>query len=339
MAHAAALAGSTASVEVCSTTQPLCLRAVDGAREHLAARLEVAEHALESLRIVGLPQPLRRLERGVVVLDDSEGPGESSPCERETRIVRTVAFAAVAATGADAVSQDVLGESFVALMSPCRSDRARADDERGRRTPERGFPGNGPRLLGWLDGELGAAGPGRFLAGLTTRFPRADLFGVLRENTKDAFFSGSTFGDAVAAFGLTQILPLRQPAWNIEWPRQPRALALPEPLGPLGSAGIRLQVPPGRAASPSLRIEASWEQRADLRLAVVALDAAGAELQKAWIPGRARIPEASFTFREVAGARALLIVLTSLGDPFERLDTRALALEPHGAIVTLAELE
>lgn len=275
----------------------------------------------------------------MVVLEDRESSTGAEPCEREARIVRAVVDAALASTQAEPVAREALDDAFAALLSPCRSSASRAREARARRHPEHGFPDNGPALLQWLDVQLGALGPGRYLAGLTTRFPRADLFAVLRENTKDGFFTGSTFGDAVAAFGLTRVLPAQEPAWDIEWPKTPRALSLPEPLTPLGSAAIRVRVPEGRSASPVLRLEVAWEQRAELRLAVVALDAHGAELQKAWVPGRARIPEASFTFREVEAAKTLLIVLTSLGDPFEPLDARAPNLEPHGAIVTLAGLD
>lgn len=328
--------------EICSTVEALCVHDTRGDTSTLPARLEIAERTLGTLRIVGLPQPARRLSRGVVVIEDTAAPAPEAACEREARIVRAVVSASVAVAEAEPVSAAALTRVFAALASPCRSALDRADDERAARLPERGWPVQAPRLLGWLDRELGAAGPGQFLAAATTRLSRSDLFAVLRENSKDGFFSGSSFADAVAAFGLSQFLPLpAEPAlaWDIEWPTQPRALLLPEPLAPLGSAAIRVRVPAGRHDNAPLRVEASWEQRAALRLAVVAVDEAGAELQKAWIPGRARVPEASFTFREVPGARALLLVLTSLGDPFVALDARQLSLEPHGAVVTLAEAE
>jgi len=306
----------------------------------LGERLAIAETALGTLRILGLPQPARDLRRGQTILDDLEPDGRVSACDRETRIVRAVVAAAVDTTAADPVTALALATSFTDLATPCRSAEARATAERAQALPELGWPVVAPSFLGWLDAQLSAAGPGRYLAAVTGRLAPADLFQVLRENTKDAFFTGSGLGDAVAAFGLGRFVPGRSPtSWDIDWPTSPRALLLPRPLAPLGSAAIRLRVAPGRTASPALRIEATWEQHADLRLAVVALDAEQHELQRAWIPGRARIPEAQFTFREVTGAHTIVLVFTSLGDPFAPLDTRQLDLEPHGAVVSLASLD
>ncbi len=335
--HSAAV--HAAPTEVCSVTEPVCVELGPDA----AGALADAERAFATVRVLGLPAPRTRLDRGVLMLQSPN----AAPCERETRIVRAVVTASLqkvvsmATTAEEPATSAVLAEVFTNLGSPCRSAEARSLDASAGRAPQAGWPLQGPRFLDWLDVKIGVAGPGRYLAGVTTRLPYRDLFVVLRENTKDAFFAGSTFADAVGAFGIEQFYPrlprpTAAPAWDIEWPSTPRALALPEPLAPLGSAALRIRVPAGLAASPSLRIEAAWEQRAELRVAVLAVDARNEILQKAWVPTRARIPEALFSFGEVTGAHAIVLVLTSVGDPFAPLATDQISFEPHGAVVTLA---
>lgn len=301
-----------------------------------AADLADAERAMATLRVLGLPPPETSLDGGVLVMPSMAG----GPCEREAGIVRAVVAASLGRVHAEFATTAALTDVFVSLASPCRSDSSRSAAARAARVPERGWPVQGARFLEWLDAKAGAAGPGRYLAGVATRLPYRDVFAVLRENTKDAFFSGSTFVDAAAAFGLEQFFPavaqaVAPPQWDIEWPEAPRALALRDPLAPLGSAAIRIRTPAGRPAK--LRIEAVWEQHAELRIAVVAVDERSQVLQKAWIPTRARIADAAFTFDDVPGAHAVVLVLTSAGDPFAPLSADQTSFEPHGAVVTLAE--
>jgi hypothetical protein len=323
-----------AMASVCSVTEPVCVELGADA----PAALADAERAVATLRVLGLPPPRTSLERGVLTLPAITG----SACEREAGIVRAVVASSMKRAEAEPITTAALTEVFANLASPCRLASVRSDDATAARAPERGWPLQGPRFLEWLDTKVGAAGPGRYLAGVTTRLPYRDVFAVLRENTKDAFYTGSTFGDAVAAFGLERFYPkfaqyVPPPQWDVEWPVAPRALSLPQPLAPLGSAAIRIRVAEGQTASAPLRIEAAWEQHAEMRIAVLAVDGANAVLQKAWIPTRARIPEAQFTFGDVPGARAIVLVITSLGDPFVALTADQISFEPHGAVVTLAE--
>lgn len=321
-----------ANAAVCSVTEPVCVEAGPDA----AAALLDAERAVATLRVLGLPPPRTSLDRGTLHVPAIAGTG----CEREAGIVRAVVAASVERVEAEPRTTTALTDVFASLASPCRSDASRAAAARAAVLPQRGWPLQGPRFLEWVDGKVGAVGPGRYLAGVLTRLPYRDVFAVLRENTKDAFFSGSSFADAVGAFGLEQFFPatpqrVAAPQWDIEWPEAPRALSLSDPLVPLGSAAIRVRLPSGRTAR--LRIEAAWEQHAELRIAVVAVDPSNHVLQKAWVPTRARIAEASFTFAEVPGAQAIVLVLSNAGDPFAPLAADQISFEPHGAVVTLAE--
>ena len=305
----------TAHAELCSVREPVC---IEGAASLVS--LHEAERAYATLRVLGLPEPVVPLGRATLPVHVEAAPG----CTRETGIVRAVLRASLAGVHAEVRTEAALLSAFTELASPCNPPDAPP--------PSAGWPLQGARFLSWLDAKVGAAGPGRYLAGVATKLPYRDLFAVLRENTKDAFFSGSTFADAAAAYGLAQFVPPREPpAWDLEWPVTPRALLLPVPLAPLASTSIRLREPHG-----DLRIEAAWEQHAAFRIAVLALDEGGAVISRAWVPTRPRVNEASFTFDEVPSARAVLLVLTSVGDPFEPLSADQASFEPHGAVVTLA---
>lgn len=292
------------------------------------AALTMAERAYATLDTLGLPRPAE------VPLQLSP-PASSDTCVIESALTQAVLEASFARTAAAAAERRVLVESFLELASPCGDFAVRARRQADAAHLERGWPRRAASFLGWLDARFGTAGPGRLLAAMTTRLASANLFAVLRENLKDAEFSRSTLADSIAAFGLGQALaPEASATWNIPWPSTPRALLLPA-VDPFGAAVVELQVPP---SAPSLRVETEWEQHAEMRVAVVGLDAERHVLSTSWVAGRSRITEANATFVPQPATRYVRVVVLHVDDPFEPLDPRRLPFEPHAALVTLAGL-
>ena len=215
------------------------------------ADLRHAEHSYTTLGVLALPRPALP-----VVLPTPEGEG----CAREAGIARSLLERSLATTAAAPAEIEVMLPALLELATPCGARAAQPDP------PERGWPSRGAGFLSWLDARRGAGSPGHLLAGLLGRLDRADLFAVLRDNLKDAEFSRSTLDDTIAAYALEQFSRGARAHWSIDAPHTPRALLTP-PIEPFGATALTITM------ERSLRLETEWEQRAEMRLALQALDA------------------------------------------------------------------
>ena len=126
--------------------------------------------------------------------------------------------------------------------------------------------------------------------------------------------------------------------WRIEWPDTPRRLAL-TPLEACGTSYTVIQLPDAPPAHLQLRLEASWEQHATMRFALLALAPDGHLLRRLDPPAIFQATSTNTTLVDLDGAAAVVIVVTNTGDPDVSLslpldDTRS--PEPHVALLTLA---
>ncbi len=187
------------------------------------------------------------------------------------------------------------------------------------------------------DGHLPPRGDDPFL-------PSPDVYTVLRASFVDALVKGSTFDDVLLDLAVRRVFA-REGAdlavdWRIEWPETPRRIALTA-LEPVGAAYAVVQLPdhPADGQHPRLRLEASWEQHATMRFALLALAADGHLLRRLDPPAIYRASSLAQSFVDLDGAAAVVVVVTNTGDPDVSLSLpidEARSLEPHVALLTLA---
>jgi len=179
-------------------------------------------------------------------------------------------------------------------------------------------------------------------------------FDVLRASFKDALGTGSTLDDLFLDFAVarafvgatsdaegmpeTRALGLAgglTHAWDVDWPKTPRALASGRAVEPTGAAYVVVDC----GAAPKggrLRFEAEWEEHAKMRWAVLKLDAAGHERAVVAVPGPERGTAAQLTVVDLDGVARLLFVGTETGDPLGAFDPSDDTPEPHGWVVSVA---
>lgn len=127
--------------------------------------------------------------------------------------------------------------------------------------------------------------------------------------------------------------------WNVSFSSLPRNLAALRPLEPLGSAYVWLDL----AAAPpdtELGTSFSWEAPVRFRFSIVAVDAAGRELQRFDVPFFSSGTQVERTVRVPPGAAGLVFVALNLGGvsadyPF---DPDHEPWEPHGFELYVARL-
>jgi hypothetical protein len=166
-----------------------------------------------------------------------------------------------------------------------------------------------------------------------------NVFGVLRESMKDAMFSGSTLDDVLVAFSIERgasIDPRACLAWDVAWPTTARTLASPEGLAPTGSAFVRIDTKE-RAAGKRLRVDASWEQLAQMRWTVVKLDASGREISHIAATAMPKATEAHVQIVDTNDAAAILVVATNVSAWDAPFDPNDEVWEPHGWLLTISE--
>jgi hypothetical protein len=217
----------------------------------------------------------------------------------------------------------------------------------------------------WLDVSFGAE-PGAVVRALWALTPtstpagsfrwmgRPHGFDVLQASFKGVLGTGSTLDDLLLEFAVArafvgdaddgQHLPESRGLgaagrvrheWDIAWPTTPRRLASGAGVAPTGATFIGIDhggAPPGSR----LRVEASWEEHAKMRWAVVKLDAAGRATVMLPIPSRERGTDAQMTVADLDDVARILLVGTNTGDPTYPFDPNDEVWEPHGWTVTFA---
>jgi hypothetical protein len=217
----------------------------------------------------------------------------------------------------------------------------------------------------WLDYSFGAS-PGAIVRALwalsatSTRLGAArwndepDGYDVLRTTFRNALMSESTVDDLWLDFAVARAfigdaddgekLPESRPLggagrvrldWDVAWPDHPRRLASAEGVAPTGATYIRIDHH-GAPSGARLRVEASWEEHARMRWAVVKLDEAGREKARIAVPSVDRAPDAQMSVVDLDGVARILIVGTNTGDPLYPFDPDDEIWEPHGWTLTIA---
>ena len=109
-----------------------------------------------------------------------------------------------------------------------------------------------------------------------------DAFDVLAKSFKDKLFEGSTLDDLLVEFSLSRArfgtpadggavaaladVPRVRNDWEIPWPTAARRLAPGYPVEPTGASYVVVSTA-GAPDGARLRIEASWEEHAKMRVA------------------------------------------------------------------------
>lgn len=295
--------------------------------------------------------------------------GRLAGCMRDLEVARQLARAIGLrlAPGADEGSARAEASYLARLAVPCAM--ALVDGVADfQREPQRPLVdgGNGAALFyWWLDdafgrfpgGMVGAiwqAAPSRTELGADRWAGEPDGFDVLRKTFKGALMTGSTIDDLLLDFSVARALmgPVADDAhllesrtlgaaaavahdWDVPWPTAPRKLACARPVGPTGSAYVRVDragAPPGSR----LRVELEWENHARMKWVAVRLDGAGRERSRVPVGVHDRTTAASLTLTELDDSAAVLLVGTSGGDwtPFDPEDRDWPA---HGWTVALAQ--
>jgi hypothetical protein len=213
---------------------------------------------------------------------------------------------------------------------------------------------------GWLDWAF-AAQPGSTVLAMwalsATQTPAAapgwradpDVFDVLRESFKGALFTGSTADDLLLELAMArgtlavdspEAAPLGPLArarrdWIIDWPAKARALTLPTGLAPTGSSVLEVRCA-GAPKGARLRMEATWEEHARMRWAMVKLDDAGRPVGRVLVPTTPKATSAQMSLVELDGVAAVLVVAANVGAWTEPFDPDDGVWERHGYVVTLA---
>lgn len=190
-------------------------------------------------------------------------------------------------------------------------------------------------------------------AGATLWDNEPDGFDVLRKSFKDALSHGSDVSDLYLDFAVARAFQGSRSDgkhgkdlaalgdggavsfdWEIDFPDHPRSLTTRRPLAPLGAGYFLVRT--ANAQGARLRIEATWEEKARMRLAVVKLDKDGRELGRLGVGSLKKATNASISVADLTGVDRVLIVAVNAGDPAVQLDPDDLTWQPHAIIVSVA---
>lgn len=218
-----------------------------------------------------------------------------------------------------------------------------------------------------IDAKLGAGRPGLLPAAMAQMARGTTPFGALRwQNEPDAFdvlraaftTKEQSFADFWLGFATERaflgsrddgrhapaLLALGRAGrvrfeWVIPASTLPRRVAPRRPLEPLGSAYVWL-VLDRVTLGKTLAFRAEWEAPTSFRWRLVAVDAAGKELERYELPDVQNATTAERTFMDQHGAAAILVVGTNMGgvDLAHPFDPDHEPFEPHGFTVYLAEI-
>ncbi|HEY5960375.1 MAG TPA: hypothetical protein VIV60_27665 [Polyangiaceae bacterium] len=233
---------------------------------------------------------------------------------------------------------------------------------------ERAEAASTAQLFEYLEHSLGTAAPFALVTGLfavsgqpRTKVTKAnaryvnepDWLDVIRESLED---NRADFAHRVNAFAAARAQlgnpdgPLGHLAWagkaaklRADWDIRvsslPRRVASNQPIEPLGSMLVRLDVDvPTKDLSLAIHVE--WEPPVPFTWAAVKLDAQGNEMGRIDFAYEPRVTTAEKRIMALDGTRTLLILGTNLGgiDAAHLLDPDHAPFEPHGCTVYVVKL-
>lgn len=177
-----------------------------------------------------------------------------------------------------------------------------------------------------------------------------DTFDVLARSFKDKLFAGATLDDLIVDFAVSRArfgeadaggaaaalgdVPKVRVDWDVPWPKAARRLAPAYPVEPTGASYVVVRTD-GAPKGARLRLEATWEDHARMRVAFARVDAAGRELSRARVMAAPTAREAQMTVADLDGAAKVVIVTVNLGDPSFHFDPDDVVHEPHGYTLTV----
>ncbi|MGH7329288.1 MAG: hypothetical protein ACREJX_13150, partial [Polyangiaceae bacterium] len=146
------------------------------------------------------------------------------------------------------------------------------------------------------------------------------------------------FSQFMLDFATARALDPRMPArryWDIDWPLAPRRLSPALPIAPTGSSFVVVH----RRGAPStarLRVEATWEEHAEMVWQAVKLDANGNAIAQMQIEAQHRATNAQMTIENFDGVDAVLFVVVNLGDEYAPFHPADPVSEPHSYLLTIS---
>ena len=139
-------------------------------------------------------------------------------------------------------------------------------------------------------------------------------------------------------FATARALDPRTPArreWDVDWPASPRRLAPALPIAPTGSSYVLVRRR-GAPASARLRMEATWEEHADMVWQAVKLDANGNAIAHMRVPAQHRATNVQMTIENFDGVDSVLFVVVNLGDEYAPFHPTDPVSEPHSYLLTVS---
>jgi hypothetical protein len=281
-------------------------------------------------------------------------------CSQHLAVARAIARGALwrAAPATDEGSAVAESETVARLATPCAAPEEYEDAAVFQDEPERTIvavqpPGPGAFNRGaslffeWLDRRFGTQ-PGSIVEGLWALAPtqtpaRAGRwaasptgFDVLRVSLAGVLGTDSDLDDVLLQFAIERATtsPPSRLAWHVPWPAQARRFASPEPVAPTGASYVWIDHA-GAPAGATLQLEATWEDYARMRWAVVKVDSAGRAMAVVPISTQRLATSAAITIESLDGVDHLIVVGADVGSTEHPFDPDQGWWEPHGWLLTI----
>jgi hypothetical protein len=281
-------------------------------------------------------------------------------CSMRLAVARAIARGALwrAAPATDEGSAVAESETVARLATPCAAPEENEDAAAFQDEPERSvlevqrpapsaFNRGASLFFQWLDRSFGAQ-PGSIVQGLWALAPTRTApgaarwaasptgFDVLRVSLGGVLGTDSDLDDVLLQFSIDRATASPPPrlAWHVPWPAQARRFASPEPVAPSGASYVWIDhagAPPGA----SLRLEATWEDYARMRWAVVKMDASGHPMAVVPISTQRLATSAAITVELLDGVDHLVVVGAEVGSTEHPFDPDQGWWEPHGWLLTI----
>jgi hypothetical protein len=281
-------------------------------------------------------------------------------CSLRLGVARAIARGSLwrAAPATDEGSAVAESETVARLATPCAAPEEGGDAAAFQDEPERAviavqppgpdaFNRGASLFFGWLDRTFGTQ-PGALVGGIwalaPTKTPAGAArwaasptsFDVLRVSLAGVLGTDSDLDDVLLQFAIDRATtsPLPRLAWHVPWPAQARRFASPEPVAPTGASYVWIDHASAPAGA-SLRLEATWEDYARMRWAVVKVDATGHAKAVVPISTQRLATSAAITVEMLDGVDHLLVVGANVGSTEHRFDPDQGWWEPHGWLLTI----